>query len=153
MPYIACVLEDPRILLRFSILKLIFVINLNFLLSFKLKLCNNDIIFFTQGSKGIRQWTINQCHLQWWFTKSSLRYITWWLKCLDTQPNEPTNQSSIKVPKVFKPTINKTSVIPNPMSPQAMIFTYVFLWLGYWTQREELTLWVHKFVVCMFHVL
>ena len=30
-----------------------------------------------------------------------------WLKCLDTQLNQPTNQNSIKVPKV-KPTNKKT---------------------------------------------
>ena len=28
----------------------------------------------------------------------------WWLKRLDTQLNEQTNQNSIKVPKVVKPT-------------------------------------------------
>ena len=31
-----------------------------------------------------------------------------WLKHLDTQLNEPTNQNSIKAPKVVKPTNNKT---------------------------------------------
>ena len=30
------------------------------------------------------------------------------LKCLNTQLNEPTNKNSIKVPKVIKPTNNKT---------------------------------------------
>ena len=31
-----------------------------------------------------------------------------YLKCLDTQLNEPTIQNSIKFPKVVKPTNNKT---------------------------------------------
>ena len=31
-----------------------------------------------------------------------------WLKHLDTQLNEPTNQNSLKIPKVIKPTSNKT---------------------------------------------
>ena len=31
-----------------------------------------------------------------------------WLKRLDTLINEPTNQNSIKVPMVVKPTNNKT---------------------------------------------
>ena len=30
----------------------------------------------------------------------------WWLKPLDTQLNEATNQNSIKVPKVVKPINN-----------------------------------------------
>ena len=33
-----------------------------------------------------------------------------WLKCLDTQPNEPTGQNAIKVPKVVRIT-NKRTVI------------------------------------------
>ena len=47
-----------------------------------------------------------------------------WLKRLDDQPNEPTNQYSIKVPKVVRPTNKKrfhktlgTSKINTPMSP------------------------------------
>ena len=32
----------------------------------------------------------------------------WWLKRLDTQINEPTNQYSIKVPKIVKPMNKKT---------------------------------------------
>jgi len=32
----------------------------------------------------------------------------WWLKCLDTQLNESTNQNGIKVPKVVKQTNRKT---------------------------------------------
>ena len=42
-----------------------------------------------------------------------------WLKCLDTQHNEPPHQNSIKVPKVVKPTNKKTlgtSVINSPLS-------------------------------------
>ena len=32
----------------------------------------------------------------------------WWLKRLDNQLNEPTNQTSIRVPKVVMPTNKKT---------------------------------------------
>ena len=32
----------------------------------------------------------------------------WWLKCLDTQLFKPSNQNSIKVPKVVIPTNKKT---------------------------------------------
>ena len=53
--------------------------------------------------------------------------INWWLKRLDTQINEPTNQNSIKVPKIVKPTNKKnyyktlgTSVINDPMSPPSL---------------------------------
>ena len=35
-----------------------------------------------------------------------------WLKCFDTQFNEPTNQISIKVPKVVKP-LNKKTLLFN----------------------------------------
>ena len=34
-------------------------------------------------------------------------YLNQWLKPLDTQPNEKTNQNSIKVPKVVMPTNKK----------------------------------------------
>ena len=47
----------------------------------------------------------------------------YWLKRLDTQLNETTNQNSIKVAKVDKPTNNKnfgTSVINIPMSPSLL---------------------------------
>ena len=48
-----------------------------------------------------------------------------WLKRLDAQLNEPTNQKLIKVPKVVKPTNKKTnynktlgtSVTNSPLSP------------------------------------
>ena len=47
-----------------------------------------------------------------------------WLKRLDTQLNESTNQNSIKVPNVVESTnIYKTlgtSVIYNPMSPSSL---------------------------------
>ena len=35
-------------------------------------------------------------------------YYNWWLKRFDTQPNEPTNQNSIKVLLVVNPTSKKT---------------------------------------------
>ena len=44
----------------------------------------------------------------------------WWLKRLTTQINKPTNQLSIKVPKVDKPTNIKTLISnfeAHPMSP------------------------------------
>ena len=58
---------------------------------------------------------------------SSVDYSLW-LKRLDTQLNEATNQNSRKVPKVIKLTNKKmllktlgTSVINSPMSPLSMI--------------------------------
>ena len=55
------------------------------------------------------------------YTQSSVDYNLW-LKHLDTQHNEPSNQNVINVPKVIKPNIilklwGKTSVINSPMSP------------------------------------
>ena len=54
-------------------------------------------------------------------------YYIWWLKRKHTQLNEPTNQNSIKVPKVVKPSnkkrLNKTfwtSVINRPLSPPSL---------------------------------
>ena len=51
-----------------------------------------------------------------------------WLKRLDTQPYEPTNQISIKVPKIVKPTTKNTSfltlwtsIINSPMFPPSVI--------------------------------
>ena len=71
----------------------------------------NVLVYFTnkwtkpnsklQGSAGIRQWTINLC--------TSLKMIhkillsedyNWWLKRLDTQLKEPTNQSLLKSQKL-----------------------------------------------------
>ena len=63
----------------------------------------------SQGSKGIRQWPIN-----WGTSLMMIHKITTsvdynkWLKRLDTQLNQPTNQNSIKVPKVVKQTNKKT---------------------------------------------
>ncbi len=48
-----------------------------------------------------------------------------WLKRLDNEINEPKNQNSKKLPKVVKPTNNKTfgtSVINIPMSPSSLEF-------------------------------
>ena len=57
---------------------------------------------FYQGSKGIRRWSIN------WFTFPIHIIIP--SVDLDTQLNEQTNQNSIKVPKVVKPTKKKTLI-------------------------------------------
>ena len=54
------------------------------------------------SSKGIRQWPINQKHPQWWYIK-------------------PTNQNSLKVPKVVSKRIKKrTRVINSTMSPPSL---------------------------------
>ena len=42
------------------------------------------------------------------------KYYNYWLKRLDIQLNKPTNQNSIKVSKVDKPTNKKTCVIIKP---------------------------------------
>ena len=56
----------------------------------------------------------------------------YWLKHLDTQLNESTNQNSLKVPKVVKPTNKKmllktlgTSVMNSPLSPSFLITNYL----------------------------
>ncbi len=57
------------------------------------------------------------------------RFLRLKLKRLDTHFNEPTNQNSLKVPKMVKPTnIIKlyyktlgTSVINNPVSPPSLL--------------------------------
>ena len=55
---------------------------------------------------------------------------SFWLKSLNTNSLEPTNQNAIKVPKVFEPTIMikcfffkslGTTVIYNPISPPCLI--------------------------------
>ncbi len=56
-------------------------------------------VFF--GSKGIRQWPIK-------YTKLPHLYITISGWNVWTQPNEPTNQKSIKIPKVVGPANKKT---------------------------------------------
>ena len=64
---------------------------------------------FDQGSKGIRQFTINQCISQMMMHKiiPSVDYNQG-MKRLDTKHNEPTNQSLIKAPQIVKPTNKKT---------------------------------------------
>ena len=51
-----------------------------------------------------------------------------WLKRLDTQLNEQTNQNLIKVPKIVEPTNKKRyhsfSVIKSPMSPPWVIHIF-----------------------------
>ena len=37
---------------------------------------------------------------------------SYWLKHLNTQPKEPTNQNSVEVPKLVKPT-NKKTLLKN----------------------------------------
>ena len=51
----------------------------------------------------------------------------YWLERLETQLNESTNQNSLKVPRVVKPTNKKTllkklgtSVINSPLSPTSL---------------------------------
>ena len=34
--------------------------------------------------------------------------LNWWLKRFNTQLNKPTNQNSVNVPKIVKPTNKKT---------------------------------------------
>ena len=43
-------------------------------------------------------------------TQNYLLCCYYWLKCLVTQPNEPTNQNSIRVLTVVKPTNKETSI-------------------------------------------
>ena len=64
-----------------------------------------------QGSKGIRQWPINLCTFPKVIYKiPSFLDNNYWLKRLDTQLNETTNQKSFKVPKVIKPMNKKTLI-------------------------------------------
>ena len=55
----------------------------------------------------------------------------YWLKQLDTQLNEPTNQNSMKVSKVVTPTNKKknlgTSVINSPMSLPSTYFNTIII--------------------------
>ena len=61
-----------------------------------------------QGSKGTRQWSINWHAFRMIICKNnpSVDYNLW-LKRLDTQLNQPTNENSIKVLKVVRPTNQK----------------------------------------------
>ena len=65
-------------------------------------------ILYQQGSKGIRHGPIKWCTspIIIYEITPSLDY-NYLLKCLDTQVNETTNQNSIKVSKVVKPTNKK----------------------------------------------
>ena len=74
-------------------------------------------------------------------------YYIWWLKRKHTQLNEPTNQNSIKVPKVFKPSnkkrLNKTfwtSVINSPLSPPSLDYQGWYLWYKNWPCLEYVLL-------------
>ncbi len=65
-------------------------------------------VWFSQGSKGIRQSPINSpmtIH-----TITPLEDYNFWLKRLDTQLKKSTNQNSLKVPKVARPTNKKTLI-------------------------------------------
>ena len=53
------------------------------------------MVFSTQGSKEIRQWSINCC------TSPMIIDCNWWFNRLDTKLNEGTNENSIKVPKSY----------------------------------------------------
>ena len=73
------------------------------------KLNGYKILGFNQGYKGINQWPTN------WFISPIMKHkntpsvdYNYWLKRLDTHLSEPTNQNSVKVPKVAKPTKRKT---------------------------------------------
>ena len=62
-----------------------------------------------QGSKGIRQWTINCCTSPMMTHKITPSVDNnKWLKRLDIHLNKPTNQKLVKVPKVVQPTDKKT---------------------------------------------
>ena len=63
-------------------------------------LCRTYIKLRHRDLKGIRQWPIND-------DTPSVDYYKW-LKSLDTQLNGPTNQNSLKFPKVVKPRNKKT---------------------------------------------
>ena len=77
-----------------------------------------------QGSKGIRQWSINL------ITSQNKRFSRLQLVIVTFELNEPTNQNLTKVPNVLKPTNKKrlfltleTSVINSLMSPPSLKIT------------------------------
>ena len=65
-----------------------------------------------QESKWIRQWPINCYTFPMMILKitPSVDYNKW-LKRLNTELNEPTNQTSIKVPKVAKSMMKKSKTL------------------------------------------
>ena len=63
---------------------------------------------FKQEFKEIRQWPINLCTSPIIIHKITFLDYQSWLKHLYTKLNKPTNQNSIKVPKVLNPTNKKT---------------------------------------------
>ena len=82
-------------------------------------------IICRQGSKGIRQWLINWCTSPMMIHKITAS-VNWnyWLKCLNTQLDELTNQNLLKSPKLLSQQIRKrcfktlgTSVLNSTMSP------------------------------------
>ena len=61
-------------------------------------------------------------------------YFNWWRKCLDTQLSEPTEQNSLKIPKVVNPTIRKrcyktlgTIVLNSLLSLKALLMNVAIL--------------------------
>ena len=67
----------------------------------------------SQGSKGIRQWPMNLCTFLMTILKITLPVeYYYWLKRLDTQLNETTNQNSVEVPKVVELTNKKSKSTP-----------------------------------------
>ncbi len=75
---------------------------------------------------GIDKWPLNSCSYPMMIHKITSR-LQLWVNCGDTQLNKPTNQNSIKVPKVVKPANREhffetsgTSVINSPSSPSSI---------------------------------
>ena len=75
----------------------------------RLKLCYRFLVVMVLCEKGIRQWLINLCTSLMLIHKitPSVDYNLW-LKRLDPQLTEPTNQNSKKIPKVVEPSNKKT---------------------------------------------
>ena len=62
-----------------------------------------------QGFKGIRRWLKKIMYIPMMIHKITPTVdYNLWLKRLDTQLNEPSNQNSINVPKFVKPMNKKT---------------------------------------------
>ena len=107
------------------------------ILSIECQLTNNKYIkgyqTTMQGSKGIQQWPKNlytSPMMTYKITPSV--YCNWWLKNLDTQVNELTNQNSIKSSKLLGQQIRKhyyktlgTIVINILMSPPSLLNTTI----------------------------
>ena len=51
-----------------------------------------------------------------------------WLKSLDTQLSESTSRNSMKLRKVFKPTMRKHVIFEQYAQPTKLMQTLIFLW-------------------------